>query len=200
MDTPSIKPSRWYYVLAAIVFVAGWGLFAVFLFLGLRGLGSKLQRVVVPGQSELALTEAGDHTIFYEFHSVVGNRVYSTDENLSGLECELVSKATGARVPISASFFSTTYSVGSHEGKSLFDFHVDQPGAYTLSAAYAAGHEGPEIVLTVGQGIFVRIAVTVFGGFSSLFVCLALAAAMAVITLIKRSKAKKRLASGPGSS
>ena len=198
MDTPAIKPSRGYYVLAAVVFVTGWGLFAVFLFLGLSGLGSKFQRVIAPGQSALVLNEPGDYTIYYEHHSVVGNRVYATDENLSGLECELVSKATGATVALQASSTSSTYSIGSREGKALFEFHIDQPGTYTLSTAYAAGHEGPEVVLAVGQGIFAKIALTVFGGLASLFACLALAVAIAVVTLIKRSKARKQLGSGQG--
>jgi hypothetical protein len=195
MDTPALKPSRGYYVLAAIVFVSGWGLLAILLFVGLSGLGSKLQRVVAPGQSDLALNAPGDYTIYYEHRSVVGNRVYSTDENLSGLECELVSKATGARIPISASSTNSTYSIGSYEGKSLLEFHVEQPGTYQLTTVYAA-REGPEVVLAVGQGIFTKIVLAVFGGVASLFACLALATAIAVVTFIKRTKARKQLASG----
>jgi len=200
MDTPTLKPSRRYYVLAAIVFVSGWGLLAVFLFVSLSGLGSKLQRVVAPGQSDLALNAPGDYTIYYEHRSVVGNRVYSTDENLSGLECDLVSKATGAKIPLSASSTNSTYSIGSYEGKSLLEFHVEQPGMYQLTTVYAAAREGPEIVLAVGQGIFTKILLAVFGGVASLFACLALAAAIAVVTFIKRSKARKQLASGGGTS
>jgi hypothetical protein len=200
MDTPALKPSRGYYVLAPIVFVSGWGLLAVFLFVGLSGLGNRLQRVVAPGQSDLALNAPGDYTIYYEHRSVVGNRVYFTDENLSGLECELGSKATGAIVPLSASSTNSTYSIGSYEGKSLFEFHLQQPGTYQLTTGYADARAGPEVVLAVGQGIFTKIVLAVFGGVASLFACLALAVAIAVVTFIKRTKARKQLASREGTS
>ncbi len=45
MDDPKITPSRGYYVLAGVVFVAGWVLFALFLFKSLSGMGAKLNTV-----------------------------------------------------------------------------------------------------------------------------------------------------------
>lgn len=39
-------------------------------------------QVVVPGSSNITLSQPGKYTIFYEYRSVVGNRIYSTGEEV----------------------------------------------------------------------------------------------------------------------
>jgi len=186
-------PSRWYYGLAALVFVAGWVLFGLFLFKNLGGLSSKLQQVVVPGRAELNLGRPGAYTIYYEYESVVGARVYSTGRRLSGLECAVRSKATGENVPVSPTTVSSNYSLGGRSGIGAFDFKVDRPGAYELSASYPEGREGPEVVLAVGQGFVTGIVTTVFGGLAIVFGSMGAAVAIALITLLKRVRARREL-------
>src|SRR5208283_1139575 len=122
MDEPRITPSRWYYVLAGVVFVVGWVLFALFLFKTLSGMGAKLQQVAAPGETDLTLREPGNYTIFYEYHSVIGDKVYSTEESLSGLACVLVSKAKNSEIALSPSSMNSTYELGGRSGRSIFDF------------------------------------------------------------------------------
>jgi len=193
MIEEEIRPSRWYYGLAGLVFVAGWVLFALFLFQNLSGLSDTLQQVVVPGSVELTLSQPGKYTIYYEYRSVVGSKIYSADQNLPGLECVLVSKTTGSKVALSRASVSSSYSMGGREGVAVFDFTIEQPGVYELSAGYPVGQEGPEVVLAIGQGFVVRILTAVFGGLAIVFGSMAAAVAIAVITLVKRTKAKKEL-------
>lgn len=192
MSDRKVRPSRWYYALAGAVFIAGWVLFAIILFKNLSGMGAKLQQVVVPGTGAVTLREPGNYTIYYEYHSVVGNKVYSTEENLSGLACTLVSRATNSKVPLSPTSSSSSYELGGRSGKSIFDFKIQQPGVYDLSAGYFEGHEGPEVVLAVGRGFTLGTLGTVFGSLAAVFGCMALAVAIAVVTLVKRSNAKKK--------
>lgn len=194
MHETEIRPSRWYYALAVLVFVGGFVAFGLFLWKNLSGMAEGFQQVVVPGKAELSLTKPGKYTIFYEHESVVGNKVYSTGESVSGLECSVVSKATGAEVRLSRSTMHSTYSMGGRSGTSLLDFQIDQLGTYELSAQYSAGQAGPEIVLAVGQGFGMEIVTTVFGGLAIVFGSMGAAVAIALYTLLKRQKAKKRLA------
>ena len=180
------------YGLAGIIFISGWVFFAVFLFKNLSGLSGKLQQAVVPGTAEIHLSQPGDYTIFYEHESVVRNRVYSTAQQVSGLECTLVSKTTGVVIPLTRSTTNSTYSISGRSGRSLLEFHVDQPGTYLLTAQYAEGQTGPEIVLAIGQGFVTGILTAVFGGLAIVFGGIGLAVAIAVYTAVMRHKAAQR--------
>lgn len=187
-----IRPGRWLYGLAAVIFVAGWGLFALILWKSLSGIGEGLQQVVVPGTAELNLPKAGKYTVFHEYKSVVASRIYSMSQDISGLECSLRNKATGAPVELTRSLANSNYSMGGRSGVSFLDFHIEQPGTYVLSAEYAAGAEGPEVVLAVGQGIGLRIVVGVLGSLATVFGCIGLSVAIAVYTGVKRYRAGER--------
>jgi len=192
MNGQEIRPGRWYYGLAAVVFISGWVLFGLFLYRNLSGISSKLQQVVVPGKTELSLNRPGSYTIYYEQESVVGSKVYSTSRSLSGLECTVTAKATGEEVALSRAAVSARYSVGGRSGYSVFDFKIDRPGIYEIAAQYPEGQEGPEAVLAVGQGFTMRVLTTVFGGLAIVFGSIGLAVAIAVYTAVKRHKAMRQ--------
>jgi hypothetical protein len=188
-----VRPSRLLYLLALVIFAAGWVGFGLDMFSGLRGMDDKFQRVVVPGTSVINLREAGDYTIFHEYRSVVGNKIYSTEEQLSGLEVKLGSKTTGAPVPISPSTGSGTYEFGGRAGTAVFSFSIKDPGDYELSASYPQGKEGPDVVLAVTRGFETGLVSTVLGSLGILFTCLLISAALAIYTLVKRYDANKNL-------
>jgi len=199
MNGQEIRPGRGYYVLAVMVFVAGIGLFAWLLFKNLSGLSEGLKQVVVPGKTDLVLSKAGNYTVFYEYRSVVDNKVYLTERSLSGLACTLASKSTGSEIRLSRSTMTSTYTLGGREGVSILEFQISQPGTYEFSAGYAEGREGPEVVLAIGQDFTARLFATVIGSLAALFGSMALALVIFGVTLNKRSKAKKLLASGAAS-
>lgn len=178
-------PSRKGYVFAAAVLAAGVVGFVLVLFLGLSGLS--MQRVVVPGSAELALEESGRYTIYHESRSVMDGRVYDVDD-VSGLTVELVSAETGESVPLDSPGANTTYDLRGRSGRGVLTFEVDRPGAYRLSADYPAGG-GPETVLAVGKGIGTRIAMTVVGAIAIAIGSFLLAAAIAVVTFVRRRRA-----------
>ena len=192
MNEREIRPGRWLYGLAAVIFLAGWGLFAGILWKSLSGIGEGLQQVVVPGTAEVNLPEAGKYTVFHEYESAVGSRIYSSTREVSGLDCSLRSKATGAPVELSRSFSNTTYSLGGRSGKSYLDFHIDQPGLYVFSAEYPEGQEGGEVVLAIGQGVGLRIVAGIIGSLAVVFGCIGLSVLIAVYTGVKRYRAGQR--------
>ncbi|MGE5662240.1 MAG: hypothetical protein ACM3X1_08335 [Ignavibacteriales bacterium] len=76
---------------------------------------------VVPGSSNITLSQAGKYTIFNEYRSVVGNRKYSTGEEIPSLQVNLVSKETGDEIPLSSASVNRTYTVRSRSGIRLLD-------------------------------------------------------------------------------
>jgi len=197
IDNERIYPSRWFYALAALVFIGGWVGLGVILFMRLRGTERRLQQVVVPGRAEITLPDVGNYTVFYEYKSVVGSKIYSTAPELSGLECTVISKATGAKVPLSVAAMTSSYEFGSRAGTSVFDFNIHDPGAYELSAAYSEGHAGPEVVLAVGHDFLASLLITVFGSLAIVFGSMIVSTLIAIVTAVKRSNAKKRLHNSP---
>lgn len=176
------------YITAGLIFLAGVIGFAGFLFWSLAGMGENLIQVVVPGEQELHLKEPGAYTVFHEYRSAVGGRVYSGGEGVSGLECKLTSKKTGAAIPLSPSTSASRYDYGGRSGVSLLEFAIAEPGDYVLKAAYPEGQTGSQAVLAVDHGFIGKILLTVFGGFAILFGSIVVSLSIVVVTLIKRSK------------
>ncbi|MFB3922884.1 MAG: hypothetical protein ACE145_14260 [Terriglobia bacterium] len=183
-------PSRFYYALAGAIFVAGWVLFGIFLYRNISKLPEKLQQLVVPGKTDITLAKAGTYTIYHEYRSTIGSRVYSNRRYIPGLQCRVRSVATGSEIPVSDALASSNYSYGSRAGVSLFDFEIDRPGIYEISGGYEDTGEGPPVVLAIGQGIVREILFTVFGGLAIVFGCSGLAVVIGVYTAVMRQRAR----------
>ncbi len=182
-------PSRWSYILAALIVLGGLVTFGVFLFTGLTGATPAIQ-VIVPGRSELRLTEPGEYTVFHEYQTLIGGQVYSTSAGLD-LECRLASAASGSSIPLAGASASTTYSIGGRSGRSIWEFGIAEPGGYALDCSYASGAEGPETVLAIGHGTLEKIVTVIFGGIGILFASVAAGGVIAVFTLSKRQQADR---------
>jgi len=158
-------------------------------------------QVVVPGSSDITLSQPGKYTVFYEYQTMVGNRIYSTGEDIPGIQVNLVSKESGDEIPLSSASVNRTYTIGSRSGIGLFDFAIDQPGTYELSSSYPADQgqqeQSPEIVLAVIHGsavekLFGSIMGTVAGALAIVFIPFVAGVAIIIITFIKRRKASAR--------
>lgn len=205
---PRIKPSQWFYVIGITILVVGPIISGIFLFSSVvSNVGDMTEvpsmRAVVPGSGDITISQTGKYTIFYEYRSMVGNRIYSTGEDIPGIQVTLVSKDTGAEIPLSAASVNTTYTIGGRSGIALSDFVIGQPGEYELSASYPVSVQGqqqeqrPEIVLAVFHGrsleeLFGSIIGTVGGGLAIAFVPVAVGIAIIIITFLKRRRAGAR--------
>lgn len=191
MSNIPIKPSRWYYVISLLVLIGGWSLFTWFLFKNIGSLTDSLTQIVVPGQWDITLYKTGNYTVFYEYRSLVGTKIYTTNESLSGLECVITSNTKGTPVALTPASVNSTYSMGSRAGVSVLNFSIEQPGTYEFSCGYSQGKEGSEIVLAIGQGLAGKIAGTALGGLAIFFGSGLIAISIAVVTFSKRRKAKQ---------
>lgn len=192
MSSSDLGPSRWYYGLAAFIAVAGIALSISTMISGISSMGSEMQQVVVPGNSDLQLLEVGEHTIFYENQSVVDGRVYSTGDDIPGLQIEVKNKTTGIKVATYTPGGSFSYSFGGRTGRSVLAFNIDRPGTYVLSAGYPEGISGPQVVLAVGHGLAGSIVSGIMLPMVLFFGSIAVAVIIVILTYLKRHEAAKR--------
>jgi hypothetical protein len=195
MSEERVGPGRWWYWLAAAVLVSGLILAVLLGYRGVRAmlsLGDAVARVVVPGNAELTLAEAGEYSIWHEYRSVVDGTGFVNEPDLPGLRCALRAPDTGDAVALAPSSASASYSIGSRAGVLVWRFRAERPGTYALSCRYAAGQAGPNAVLAVSEAddVFTGIF-TIVGAVGLFFVSAGIAATIFVVTLIRRQRASR---------
>jgi hypothetical protein len=161
-----IRPSAWSYWLVLPFFLGGIGLLIYEISHGLVHVTDALTRVVVPGQATLNLERDKSYTVFYESHTTVDGKLYSTRQSVSALECHVKSLNDGEQAAISPSRNPTQYRLGGRSGHSILEFSAPRDGQYDFSCAYASGGHGTNVVLAVGTGLGARM-------FRAILVCLA---------------------------
>jgi len=176
------------YVIAVIALAGGVGAAAVILVQQLRGLADGLQQIVVPGDHEIALSQAGAHTIFYEQRAIVGGRYFASDRQLHGLSLRLLSTPAGEEIAIGPSSARTRYAVADREGSSIATFTIPRPGTYRLMAWYPETGSDTTAVLAIGQGVERRLASAIFGSLAAGIAGVVACAAIAIATFVRRRR------------
>ena len=215
MDSKRIKPSGWYYGLAALIPVLGCLIAMVVAYQRFPGLPGtwqakmsleNLTQVVVPGSQDITFAKSGAYAVYYEYRSVVDGVVYASSETPPALACALTSKATGDQVGVVPDYVKTnTYSTKDRErvGVLIRSITIDEPGTYTFSCRYADSMSQPEIVLAVGPnfvweffGIAARTVITVAAGLAVLFSSGLVAAVVVIVIAVKRRQSKRAAVGG----
>lgn len=186
-------PGRYWYAVAVLIVVSGGVAAGLLLWSRLANLEPGLTRLVVPGSALIELPEAGAYTIFHESRSVIEGRIYAT-ENVAGRRSE----GTGEAMPLTEPSWSSSYSLGGHTGESVLSFELARPGRYRLSASYPDGRGEPQTVLAVGSGFVSRLLTTIFGVIAIGFASFGAAAAIGVVTFLKRRRAMHAAAGDEG--
>lgn len=128
--------------------------------------------------------------MFYEYQSFVGNKLFYTEKNLAGLECTIVSQASGSRIPLSPTSIDLEYSFAGRKGVSVLEFTIEEPGIYEFSCPYPEGKS--EIVLAIGQGLIGKFVRIIVGGIAIFFISAAIGVALALRTFFKRKEMLNR--------
>jgi hypothetical protein len=176
--------SRTYYIIGSVagaIGVVGFIIFAIFL---IHQVASSLpkNKVVVPGTENIYFAEPGVYTVYYEYQSVINNKIYSTGEELpSSVIVTLISETTGENITLMQSTMNETYKSGGYAGASLLAFEITKPGDYVFTARYSDNHEHPEIVLAVGKS---KLFGTIFSSLVIFFVSFILFIGGGVIIIV----------------
>jgi hypothetical protein len=139
-----LKPSGWWFGVAAGVAVAGIVIAIIVFVAAINGLVDQVndfQRVTLPGSDTVTLESAGGYTIYHEFDGA------SSDSGFAPGVSVTIAGPDGEPVEVKTYDATVTYSWGGHEGIAVYSFTVDQPGDYTVSA------EGETGQVAIGRGI-----------------------------------------------
>jgi hypothetical protein len=136
-----IRPGRRWYLVAAVVVLAGFG----WLGLGLSSLNSKVDnfpRVPLPAGGLVSLPRAGEYVVYYEAPGASRGGIRPFNVQVAPMAPGL---AVRSLAPYGA---SVTYSFGSRQGRAVLALDVSGPGRYRVVAASA-----PQGDLAFGSGI-----------------------------------------------
>ncbi len=172
------------YVLALVVALAAFAAMAWLITTKLNEMAERHIQVVVPTDVEITLDEPGTYTIFNETNVVIGGRLYGAS-SISGLT---VSVSSPRRTPVAVRTPTTTstYNVNAREGRSVFEFTIEEPGIYRFVAGYPDGRKEPVAVLAVTRGFVGALLTMIFGALAIVVAGIALAAFIAMRTLARR--------------
>jgi hypothetical protein len=179
ISTEPLKPSGWWFGVAAAVAVAGLVAAIVVFAQTLGGLIDKVndfQRVSLPGSTTVTL-ETGGYSVYHEFDGASG----STFTTIS----VLITAPDGSEVTLDPYDADVTYSWGDHEGIAAYSFRADQPGQYQVSA------EGAEGQVAIGRGIGSGIVGGIAGAFALGIGGLVVGGVIALVVGIRRGRDRR---------
>jgi hypothetical protein len=192
-ETTPIRPSAWWYWLALPFFFAGIALFLHEITHGMRQVVDSMTRVVVPGQATLNLEGNRSYTVFYESHTVVDGKLYSTHQSVSSLQCQVRSSADGMKLDTNPAS-PTQYKIAGRTGNAFLEFSVAHDGPYDFSCVYASGIHGTSVVLAIGAGVGARMFRVILASFAGMILGPILSLAVFFWIYIRRDNAKARAA------
>lgn len=147
--TEANRPSRMQYFAGIAIIIVTSVLAMGLLIASVFGILMPDMRVVVPGTHNLDFDKTGYYILFCENKSIIDGKTYS-DGSISDMTVNLYRDDSR---PVELSYPSTTitYDMNDKSGYSVFDFHIDEPGTYTLVAEYEEGESGPDAVIAIGR-------------------------------------------------
>ena len=180
---PRTVPSIAGYLLAALLAVAGIVAGVALIVSGIRSYIDKVEgfeRFPVPDSRAVELDDGG-HSIYFERPGL------DSEEALPAISVS-VTGPDGDPVPLDDYDSDVSYSVSGHDGRGVFTFRADEAGLYTVQA------DGSDAEVAVGRGIGARFAGSVVAGVATLLLAPVLGAVLALITFLRRSRAKRAVA------
>lgn len=114
------------------------------------GGGGRVQMVEVPGFHELKLDTPGLYAGVYQHR---GNRPLPA-QALSELDIRIMSKGDYQEIPVLVNTVGQTFERFGLKGMPVFNFVIDSPGIYTMSAVYKGENKGPTVpVFVIPQAV-----------------------------------------------
>lgn len=200
---PVKKPSILGYVVAGVLALAAGTGMVWMIAASVGGFADQLaiQSFQAPGQTTFSAPEAGSYTIYARTGQTRQHGIVQVTSNSmpQQMDYSAFRKDTGEQLNVVGSM-GTNLTVNNRHYISVAQFHVDQPGAVVVSAELPEGRSitGPGQELAIGKTVEFRKA---FGSIGKAMLAIVVglvglggAAAIFVVTLIKRIKANRRAA------
>jgi hypothetical protein len=181
-----------YYLFAPFAMFVAIVLFVLLLFGGLKSVDRSLARVIVPGKARVQLAKPGWYTIFYEYRSDVGGRVFDTGQQPPSMHCDLTRSDTGAKVVLRRPATNANYRMTRFAGYSVLGFQSDATGEYDFSCDFQPGYSGEQVVLAMGTGVTAQIFKMVLAGLAVLLLGICTAGVIVAAVYRGRNPRKRK--------
>lgn len=181
---PPRLPSVAGYVAAVLLAIAGIVAGVALIVSGIRTYIDRVEdfeRFPAPGSEDVRLDEDGGYSIYFE-------RPGLDDADPLPAISVSVTGPDGSTLDLDRYDTDVSYSVSGHDGRGVFTFRADTPGTYRVRA------DGSDGEVAVGRGIGARFAGSVVAGVGTLLLAPVLGAVLALVTFLRRSKAKRAAA------
>jgi hypothetical protein len=189
MNKLRTKASWPFWVIGAVVIVAGCGGFLGMLIPGIMSLADDMIRVNVPGETELTLDEPGTYTIFHENMTFGDGGPPQQQRGLSDFRCTLMRKADGRQIEIHSPSTSMNYSSAESAGYAVLEFTIDEPGTYILDTE--TDHPAVLAVARDFTGNIMRMVMTSGGVCLGAFVLAALLFVVGIVRVSRNSRIRR---------
>lgn len=157
MDNNMVSRYRLWYAAATLVFVVGCLAVTIMTIPTLtsypslikEAYSSPLQKIEVPGETDIQLHRKGAYGLYYETGHVPA-------EGPPELNCNLVSKTTGDDIPLVPDYVPTNRyeNKDGRIGVLIYSTTIDFPGLHSLSCSNPDGSESPTQIVAIGPNYF----------------------------------------------
>lgn len=189
----AVRPSKWWYLGAAMVAMVGIAA-AIGLFVrGIMGVYddvNEFQRVSVPGEGTVSIDDPGGHTVYLEF----AGANESTTARAPPVDVA-ITDPDGGPVGIVRYESNVTYETDEHEGIAVYSFDTARAGTYRVTADSTS----PGVtVVAIGEGLGDDLIRSIVAAFAAGIIGALVAGAIATVTAVGRSRARRMLPAEPG--
>lgn len=178
-------PGRFWYVVAAVLFLGGLLLPAPLVLWHLFNDNDAVTRLVAPETKTLRL-ERGTYTVFSDSRAVINGEIVISQGSISGLRVA-VRSSRGTEIPVEAVRVASRYNYGGQTGFAVLAFSVPEAGDYTITADYREKSANQRALLSIRKeflgGLLGSIATAIVGSLAGTL----LGVAIFLRTLWKRS-------------
>jgi hypothetical protein len=181
---PKRPPSRWWYLIAAVLAVGGIAGGIAWFVHGFTSLDDDieaLQRIPVPGARTVTLRE-GAQSVYFESRD-------GEDAPVPQLSIRIAPAGGGRALALRDHDGSVTYSIGGHDGQSVYGFDSPRAGRYRVKVSTNTELLPTEPVVAMGEGIGGRIVSTVLAGLAFIFGGLLASGGWIILVAIRRRRA-----------
>ncbi|HYI46113.1 MAG TPA: hypothetical protein VE174_11720 [Actinomycetota bacterium] len=185
------RRSRRIYLWVAAIFLALAVPSGLLLKTGITSLTEGLERFTAPGSATVTLGVPGTYTVFHEYRSSLGGRLYDGPATLPTMNFAVEGPA-GTSPAIESSSGNFNYSIGSRAGYAVGSLRIERPGEYRITSVYVDA--GDQVVLGLGRDTEKSTLQTV-GGFIGLWAAAGLSFFVWFLIFIVRYSKSKREAS-----
>jgi len=176
------KLSLWWLAVAALLFVAGTGGGIAVLVHGIISLPEG-HTFLVPSTQTFQLAEPGPYVVWHDYQTTIKGKVFNKPAELPD-QTTITLTHKGKEIP-TAKLWSSTITSGQHQKVSIARYHIEEPGAYSLTVE---GLAEPR-VFTFSRPIFKPLFQAILSGvFLILFGWLGASIGVAFILILRSRK------------